>query len=348
MSDSRLPASIRYLKARLSVLRRPMVWGAASILLFAVFLLSEYWNQLEQFAQDESSASSLKTNNPSQFTPLDPPFSVTEDTLPDLFNLDAMVNPNDLNAIDPVSLPPLLTPESSTGSTTEPSTFFNPFVSSRQDTPQHLDLSGVQGLLPTSRILTPPELSSPNPAQPSSLTAVSPLQAALDRNANLSSSRQSIASTTPDPSFSPDSTPLTIPGTNESLPPTTNPQPSYSPELPQQIYPELTVPQPIYIPRTSPPPGTTGYTLPPVLAPTITSSSDNSDSLNLIQPQPLPGVQAPPQVNLSTPAPQVNQGFYSPNVQVQTPQTEPPPFSTPRTAPGTYIGGGEINTFSNP
>lgn len=109
--------------------------------------------------------------------------------------------------------------------------------------------------------------------------------------------------------------------------------------------------------QTSPPPGTTGYT-PPA-------------SLNLLQPSPagtaagaipsgtsplIPNSSGVPsatsQLNLSTPQVDVSNGSVVPTLPSatatpQVPELAPSPFSVPR-PPGSFIGGGYINTFSNP
>ncbi|MGF1461247.1 MAG: hypothetical protein ACFBSG_19735 [Leptolyngbyaceae cyanobacterium] len=105
------------------------------------------------------------------------------------------------------------------------------------------------------------------------------------------------------------------------------------------------------LPKMSPPPGTTGYT-PPA-------------SLNLMPP--LPGVSSAPApssagvpdlstlngaTSVNTPQVDVSNGYtpYTPTVPSAAPTTTGPtsqPFTAPR-PPGSYTGGGYINTFSNP
>lgn len=95
-------------------------------------------------------------------------------------------------------------------------------------------------------------------------------------------------------------------------------------------------------PQMSPPPGTTGYTLPPTLAPSPAAApaapiAPASLNLNLGTPTAAPSagvtVQPPSGVPSNTPS--------------SPPQPEPAPFSAPR-PPGVYTGNGYINTFSNP
>lgn len=133
------------------------------------------------------------------------------------------------------------------------------------------------------------------------------------------------------------------------------------------------LPQPMSVPSSfirttpamSPPPGTTGYTLPPTLyqAPTTAPVGNAYTNLvnpaaNLRVPQPSYGVPMQPG-SLSAPGvtplpnrvvptgPAMSQPLGAPLPQpIATPA--PPPFSASRRAPGQYGGSGQINTFSNP
>ncbi|MBE9113048.1 hypothetical protein IQ273_27060 [Nodosilinea sp. LEGE 07298] len=98
-------------------------------------------------------------------------------------------------------------------------------------------------------------------------------------------------------------------------------------------------------PQMSPPPGTTGYTQPPGLSP------------SLAVPAPERGAIAPATLNLDFGSPatapvgsgQVRSqpGQLNNSVSTPLPQPAPPPFSAPR-PPGVYSGNGYINTFSDP
>lgn len=96
-------------------------------------------------------------------------------------------------------------------------------------------------------------------------------------------------------------------------------------------------------PQMSPPPGTTGYTLPPTLAPSPAAVAPAAPvapaalNLNLGAPAAAPsaGVTAQPPSGISS------------NTPITAPQPEPAPFSAPR-PPGVYTGNGYINTFSDP
>ncbi|MEM9817276.1 MAG: hypothetical protein AAF827_12845 [Cyanobacteria bacterium P01_D01_bin.6] len=110
------------------------------------------------------------------------------------------------------------------------------------------------------------------------------------------------------------------------------------------------------LPQMSPPPGTTGYTAPAsleLIPPLPGSSSSNSAASSIPSTVGVPGSTigtGVPSVNSSEV--DVSNGFvtpYTPVVPVVTPaeSTAPAPFTAPR-PPGSYTGGGYINTFSNP
>ncbi|MEG3841841.1 hypothetical protein [Microcoleus sp. herbarium14] len=85
-----------------------------------------------------------------------------------------------------------------------------------------------------------------------------------------------------------------------------------------------------------PSPGTNGIGGSKIISPQFSPNSANSQ----FQPA------QPTQLNLPG---QPNFGVVPQNTNQGAGQTQPQPFSTPRSlTPGRYIGGGEINTFSNP
>lgn len=111
----------------------------------------------------------------------------------------------------------------------------------------------------------------------------------------------------------------------------------------------------------SPPPGTTGYTLPPALTPVNPSVSGTNiyspsiSPISGIAPQPSLAPPVPSIGNTFNPVPNItNVGVFGPTLSqplgassIQaTPQATP--FSASRRSPGRNIGNGEINTFSNP
>ncbi|HEY9889878.1 MAG TPA: hypothetical protein V6D02_15845, partial [Candidatus Obscuribacterales bacterium] len=110
------------------------------------------------------------------------------------------------------------------------------------------------------------------------------------------------------------------------------------------------------LPQMSPPPGTTGYTppaslnlLPPISGSTAPSgfpATGVPSAGGVATPTGATGV-AP----LTTPQVDVSNGYVTPYAPVvpptPAPTVNPSPFGVPR-PPGSNIGGGYINTFSNP
>jgi hypothetical protein len=342
----------RQVRARLQVLRKPMVWGAGLALVAAGYVLSQYWDSATEVG---SEATDYRVSYPDRRNPL---LQTDRPSLGDTSEWGSLPNlsPNLLN--DPAQTTPGL-PSGNSGvsnpvpgspgaiNSTQRSSAFNPFADSQRS------LSRVSG--EDSR--TTGALSNQVPENSSATTrsnqtpAVSPLQSALDRNSALSDT----------PSESTDSAELTE-SNGRSIP-----QRPLSPMGEPQFQP--------YMPRTSPPPGSTGYTLPPSFRTSGDSTSSFSESgsgfSNFSRPQPLPGYDSAPRTTQPMlpsgqrySSPGQSQGFgtssgsgfggYTPQSQVIQPQvtqpqvTQPAPFSVPRTPPGQAIGGGQINTFSNP
>jgi hypothetical protein len=207
---------------------------------------------------------------------------------------------------------------------------------------------------------------------------LSPLQSALDRSAGIGNGSQPTATSTDSQTNS------QLPLTAQALPnsaalPWLTPsgqfaRPLGTPPLGAQTY----------MPQTSPFPGTTGYTMPSALRPAPYSvnypaGSNGSNSYYGVYPNTYPpfgyssapystGLPVSPAAPGYSTLPQLQVPIqtlpvtpdgrtpgYSSRVPVpifNTPATpvvpQSAPFSIPRTPPGRYIGGGEINTFSNP
>lgn len=113
------------------------------------------------------------------------------------------------------------------------------------------------------------------------------------------------------------------------------------------------------LPQMSPPPGTTGYTAPASLElmPPLPGRSGSSSSAFPATAAPIPGSGVPnlssgsavPPINSNV---DVGNGYVTPYTPVvpnpaTTPSAVTQPFTAPR-PPGSYTGGGYINTFSNP
>lgn len=114
------------------------------------------------------------------------------------------------------------------------------------------------------------------------------------------------------------------------------------------------------LPQMSPPPGTTGYTPPATLELMPPLPGSNRANTQAFPATPLaPTSTGVPDFSSGTGLPgggtsqvDVSNGYVTPYTPVvptvTTPQTPvPAPFTAPR-PPGSYIGGGYINTFSNP
>lgn len=344
-TSKQLPASVRYLKARLKVLERPMVWGSASVLLLAIVLLAEYWSAPERFVGLGDRQPSLEETESSealpQLAPLDPLSSVDDPLIDPLSELSpeqlSQLSPetaSNLEALNSPSLPPLAPsslPPSATNQFTNPPTPSSAAPQSNSDQ-SALDIPNappLPGLTDTpllsgfsSGFSSAPETNA-DAATPQNEIS-NPLQTAIEQQRTPTSQ----ATPAPTNSFSNNySTP------NYSTPPTTSSEESggFSSSSPsEQFYttpqplpgqPSLnqTTPPPQYVPQTSPYPGTTGYTQPPAFRTPTPPTPNSTQSLS-----PIRSVSPSPQSDVST------------------------PFSVPRTAPGQFIGGGEINTFSNP
>ena len=126
------------------------------------------------------------------------------------------------------------------------------------------------------------------------------------------------------------------------------------PSLIEGTIPNSSLPFMRTVPAMSPAPGTTGYTPPPALNLSPSALSGGNAYTNLATPQatgssgipslsqsggPTSGVGVPSSVLPPTTGTQ-----FQPQVGDVSP---PEPFSVPR-EPGRYVGGGYINTFSNP
>jgi hypothetical protein len=343
------PASLRYLKARLRVLKRPMVWGSAAALLLSVFLVGEYLANPQSYTGAEDPNAPVtpprQTGNlPAQNTPVSE--SELFEAIPELSGVPAQTNtapgnsqPGEQEDTDPLLQEFLLGRSRDTSddkqqrrSSNKAPSFAAPSAPPRSRTPEVI----APSLYPS----TAPSPTIGGDGLSSLRTVNNPLQSALDRYS--SPGAPSIQ-----PSFS---------RMGETEAPDTNPP---APALPNSDRP--------FTPQRSPSPGTTGYTQPPAFRTPTPYFTNNTGS----NPQPIPG-QITPQVAPAVPTSSYGQPSYSqPNYGqsgygqsgygqssgvsspsiVPSPQVNPPapsPFSVPRSVPGRTTGGGEINTFSNP
>jgi hypothetical protein len=359
------PASMRYLKARLSILKRPTFWAAASGLILSIFLVGEYLSNPQQYTggNDPEAATIPPNQNPLGTLPTqDTPASNSEiyETLPELSNVPTQTS-SDPQAAEGDRSPLLqefllgrsaarVKPERSS----QPSLFYSPSTSgTRRDRPAE---TKVPSLYPPASSPSPSgfpgsSLSSPTDALRPASTSPNPLQSALDRYSPAASRPQA----SPNRSFSSSDTfgnsslaspdPANPSATQDSL----APQDTAPRALPSSQFSSPQFSNPPYTPQLSPSPGTTGYTLPPSLR---TSTPAPASSSNF---QPVPG-QITPQVapavpgQDSPPSSSTGQAVYPESLPLPTPAAQPVPssYSVPREVPGRSIGGGRINTFSNP
>jgi hypothetical protein len=351
--DKSLPVSVRYLKARLTILKRPTVWLSGSMLMVALLLLVEHWQYPQHRAKpldDGPMEAEANQPEPSALAPLDPYASVDElsfgDTTPPLAATDSAAQLSFLstasNALDTPAdlesllLNPLFASTLARGRTTSSSqaNFVTPKWDDRSAAPDAL--GATQSVFVTTEPVEQTEgdaITSERTNQP----GPNPLQAAIDRHqspdGSLSTNSEPLSSLS-NPSLNPIAS-IADDRAEPAAAPFSFPQPANSVQpqpLPGQPSWLQTHPQPQFLPQTSPLPGTTGYTLPPALR---TSTSLES---------------------IDTPTKEYHQGYRQPTVQPVQPALptsnatpeQPAPFSIPRAVPGRSIGNGEINTFSNP
>lgn len=355
MSTKRPSASIRALKARAKVLTRPGFWGAAIVLLLPLIFLADYWNHPEKFPfLNADRPASPGSNNLSTDAANELPTISDASTVLDLPTLPddttdgtpdakrSLVRTDFLNTLLSNSLS---TEKKTADSNSERSRRTVPSLQRRE--PAKIDLSDAFSASPLSTTASPS--ANPGASQPgSAATNVQPnsLESALDRNFGES------ATDTANPITSSQTTESTQAAPNLGQ---FNPSPT-SPSANPYSQPSGFRP---YQPQTSPAPGTTGYTLPPAFrtpanTPTgnfyLNNSSPGSGGSSQITPPtqlPSSSYSSPPSYS-TTPSYGNPSTYPTPTYANPQPQVQPSPFSIPRNPPGQHIGGGEINTFSNP
>jgi hypothetical protein len=394
------------LRARLRILKRPMVWGSAAAVLLSIFLCYEYWKHRDDIGTtsrrpSSSRVASLENSPDTQLSPEDSAIGVDIDTLPLLLappnppadnfdTADADTLGSEAAQTRGLSLSPLASAPANRGDATnqlptspatqglsllsnppssqEPSNSVNPFYpnSFSVNTSNRGGLLGLTlpstssppssqfdpALLPSIGVPTVVGTGSSASGQVSPAAPANPLQTAVERYAPTPAGSQPTADQA------------------SSSQPLTTSQPVFSTPIqtaPGQVTP---VSPPL---QTSPPLGSTGYTLPPTLRTVPSSAPTGNVSPNRVyadsfNPQ-LQGLPTAPQIAPSTQLVQPggigqsslpgqnfgrSQGVGAssqfapgavPQVEVQQP---PPPFSSSGSNPGRYIGNGQINTFSSP
>lgn len=352
----RLPSPVvaRYLLARLRPLTRPVFWGPSIALMLVILFTWQYWMRPEWMSYFGVDSRFDQGNG---LSPDDQAIGADIDTLPLLFN-DFKLSPNsaskqpDLTKIAPftsstdlANLPKIPIPGSSTTAQSQPSNdsglgnggnafsgIMQQFGLPADGSPGNPALSEVTGATSTqpqgiNNLLSFPPVSvyknSPGQAESknSSGTDLS-ATSANNRPSQTPSSFTSIAPTAPIEGttslggFGVNAAPTTNPYTNSYTgnTPTTNPYTNSYTSVVEGTQPF------------------SGSTAPPVGAPSIAPISSPSVP-SYLSPQPLnSSLNAAPSL-----VPQ----------QSQVPINDAP-FTVPRPIPGRVLGGGEINTFSNP
>ncbi|MGJ3254337.1 MAG: hypothetical protein ACFE0J_24860 [Elainellaceae cyanobacterium] len=347
---NQFPTSIRYLKARLQFIKRPMFWGASVVLVLATFFIAEYWTHPEWFQVDQSdrtpfndgpSEEAANQDTSNDLPPVeDNAIGADIDSLPLLFDeiqgfdqdgtsddglAQAPDDPSSLFSEQLLSAPGSLESDAEDAREGDRS-LLNPFASggARNDLPSSANFSNAV-----------PSNNSPSLASPSS--------SALPSFGSLSSPASETASSSPGSGQSPGN-PLqsalerynsSAPSTSQQFSPNASSPGSSSPSSSGVAGQNQTIPGGSPYLQTSPAPGTTGYTLPPSLTVPSTSSLGTSGRTpNSLQRQPgaftAPSIVPPVAPNQSGTGFSPNQfpGTGIPNGGV--PAYTPPPQSYPQ------------------
>lgn len=333
-------ATGRYFLARLRPLGRPIFWGPAIALLLLLLFTWDWWTRPEGTAQGERSDEEVAARE-------EQAIGADIDSLPVLINdigiksetnkakpdQPALPQPGGTNAPRTPASPPA---NASTGLLTTQSTLGQPGIFGAFNNGL-ADRYGQSNTGESSAIS--PERNSVGTAQPSgsgggfgaaiqpTVSSKSPLQEAMTR---LYATPSPATPTNVNPSTQGvNQTPIPVEGTTRLDSPgidATKPSPTGN------AYTNLVEGSQPY----SPPANYPATVAPPVASPSIGPNS-NLPPLNLANPVGQPAVPAQPSP--------VGSVYGSP---ASLPELKEQPFSAPRQLPGRSIGGGNINTFSNP
>lgn len=382
MKSHRLPASVRYFKARLRPATSPAFWITSLILSVVSLLLWEVWTNPQWLSQWSSPGRTSSANGDvvlpeligdevdtapdeeleaSDLSPEEAAIAADMDNisvlLRDLNTVDAAP---DLSKADPSDLNTISVPKAPSGNSSpqigglpnlEPQT--NPFAVYSQNNPfsnlstastSNGNSSGGNSLfaLPIRTNLTGNE-GSQTTNNTANNAPVNPLQSALERNTAPNSNANANAAVNPSSTASdglrpaaegliaPASQQLSIPSTpiNYVSPVNSNPTVPYTTPASNSYN---------YLTQTSPNPG-----LPPVTVPAPVSPAGATPGLPNINYG--TSLQTP---NLQTGFNNQTPSFTSPGLQPSQLNSNTAPFSVNTRVPGRTLGGGRINTFSNP
>lgn len=362
MTDRQSSAAVRVLKAKLKLLKRPTVWGAGIILFLPLLFLADYWLNPQQFLgrqlqpEPQFSAELAEEDAPTIGNPengASDPSSLLEalSATPESGAESLLLQTDLLDALLTAPVPEakdgsrsvngsrsVASPKAKNDPAPAPAGLFStPTLFSSSSS----EASGSVALgLPSSTSINPAIGLSGNQAGTTGSSsdasgAVSPLQSALDRSTFSQPARQAVTDSTASPQNNANA--ATVTNLYGQSTPSTLGQSlgQVTPNAPSRLN------YPLYIPQTSPNPGTTGYTIPPALrTPAVSPSTSFTPIAPAIQTQPLPGYRPPTTGTI--------QAYPMPTYSAPPPQVQSAPFSVQRTPPGQHIGGGQINTFSNP
>ena len=314
---SRLSSPSMYqLKAQLQVLRRPMVWGSAAVLLAAGYFLFSYWSNPNSSTQSRSQAAPRQNplyqpqignpggsgefgNLPGLNSPTGQPGTLRQPGTPGLNPAPSAAHPP-LSPSDPfataspqdsagMSIPGLSTlsnPASSSSSSNNAGVGSTDFIQGGYGAPASGSSTGSStGSSPASPLQSALDrathsASTPSASTPSDLMPSNSSTSGTQPNPDLPS-LSSLGSTSPSTSSSGSSTNRT------SSTPTALGDTPLSPTGQSAAQP--------YAPRTSLP-ATTGYSVPPAFRTptTVAPAASSSGFSNFSRPQPLPGDYSAP------------------------------------------------------
>ena len=355
-------AKVRYLLARLRPLGRPIFWGPSIALLLVMLFTWDWW------VRPDSTSSSENSDREESVSPEEQAIGADIDSLPVLMNdigikasadkaksptQSALPTPGGAFAFGSATDAPVSGNTGSSETTPDQQGMYgilnnalasnalasnnassnNALTNKYGQTPGNSQTNGtIEGrLAPVSATAgggSLPEISTPLPT----VSAGSPLQEAMSRlySTPSTSTPDRANQSTPLPGQA--SVPIegTVPLSNPGIDAT---QPSASS---QNSYTTLVEGSQPY----SPPTGYRGTIAPPVTSSSVGPNS-NLPPLNLADP--VGQSTSPRQTSSFGELPNPLNGYASP-----APIPSEQPFSVPRRIPGRSIGGGNINTFSNP
>ncbi len=344
-----VPTPLHYWLVRLRVFRRRRVWATALGFLILGLVGHQYLNHpewLQGFTLDEADRARSAEAELSELSQAELADLAEVDNLALLLNQLQPLTANTLAEVpnaaqQPENLAGLAQPSPTAVEATPSADGASPFAAYLERTQFRV------GSLATLDDPSATESPSPDRLSLARTAPLSPLQRFLAPSASAASDAENPSS--PEAEDSPSAASASEP---RATTPTTTTGLTPPPWVVEGNVPGVNQPFIRTTPEMSPPPGTTGYALPPSLG---TTSRQGLPSVPAT-----PGLPLAPPLNLSpnpassgsvtVPGPGGNTLPPSSGLSTYTQPAgipEPAPFSAPR-PPGTYTGGGYINTFSDP